>query len=381
VDTNESCCWGILGAADIVRKNWQAIHRSGNGHLKAIASRSGDRAATLIKNCQQCVPVEHPVSSVEGYDKLLADPEIDAVYIPLPTRIRDRWAKAAIAAGKHLLLEKPCATSASNLADVIADARARNLQFMDGVMFTHSKRFRGLMDAIHRQRVIGDVRRITSQFSFFANQDWAQSNIRGNSNLEPFGALGDLGWYSIRIILAANGERLPNRVSGRVLQSFRHEQADDPVPLEFEGSLLFDNQVSASLYCSFVTQNQQWTHLSGTEGFISLDDFTLPYCGRKPRFEVVKSQFVKESCDFNMHRNEQVVEFDESANSGFDSQEANLFREFNSCVLSGNIDSVWPTASLNTQMVMDALMTSAGQDRPIALDPAISVECQNRFIC
>ena len=365
METKQSCCWGILGAADIVRKNWQAIYQTGNGYLKAIASRNRDRAAALIDDCQNSVPVQHNVDAVEGYENLLADPEIHAVYIPLPTGIRDQWTMAAIEAGKHVMIEKPCSLSANKLKTIIESAVSKNLQVMDGVMFAHSSRFGGLMDAIHGQRVIGNVRRIVSQFSFFGGEDWAQDNIRCKSHMEPFGALGDLGWYCIRIIMAAMGDAMPEQVTGHAIQTYKHADADGSVPIEFEGTLLFSNHVSASMYCSFVTQHQQWTHISGTEGFISIDDFTLPYSGRKPRFEIVKSEFVTDGCDFNMHRNNQLVEFEESANSAADSQETRLFRDFNECVLSGTVDSEWPKMSLNTQIVLDALMQSAMENQRI----------------
>ena len=363
----QSCCWGILGAADIARKNWQAIARSGNGHIKAVASRSSDRAAALISTCEKSVPFEQQVQPVEGYENLLADPKIDAVYIPLPTVVRDHWATAAIEAGKHVLIEKPCSTSAQQLRKIIDAAAARNLQVMDGVMFTHSKRFAGLMDAIHKERVVGDVRRIASQFTFCADSEWASSNIRCNSRFEPFGALGDLGWYSIRIALAAMGEKLPVQVIGRSLKTHQHPDADQSVPIEFDGTLIFEGNVTASLYCSFTAELQQWTNISGSEGQITIEDFVLPFHGRPPQFEIVKSRFNTETCDFIMHRQGQIVSFDETANSAADSQEAQLFRDFNNCVLSGTADSLWPKASINTQIVLDALLHSAKEDRPIEL--------------
>lgn len=355
----ETCCWGILGAASIARKNWQAILHSGNGTLKAVASRSQDRAAEFIADCEKSVPFPAQVQAVEGYETLLADPEIDAVYIPLPTAIRDRWAMAAIEAGKHVLIEKPCSSSADNLRDLIEAAKSRNLQVMDGLMFAHSQRYAAFVEAIHTQRQIGDVRRIASQFSFNGGDDF-DGNIRCDSRMEPFGALGDLGWYCIRICLAAAGG-MPEKVTGRTLQSFQHPDADRAVPLEFEGSLRFANNVTASIYCSFVTEIQQWTNISGSEGFIAINDFVLPYHAEKPHFEIVKSEFVIETCDFEMHRNGNVVSFDEAPNSGTDSQEAALFRDFNNCVISGKINDAWPNASLQTQRVMDAMLLSANE--------------------
>ena len=370
MEQKRSCCWGIMGAADIARKNWQAILHSGNGYVKSVASRNLENAAALIADCELSVPFPAPVQPIAGYQNLLSDPEIDAVYIPLPTVIRDQWAFAAIEAGKHVLIEKPCSQSADNLKKLIETAQSKNLQVMDGVMFTHTNRFAALMDVIHRQRSIGKVRRIASQFSFCADQEWASSNIRCDSRLEPFGALGDLGWYCIRIALAAMGDTLPEQVIGNAIQTFQHPDAEDSVPTEFEGTLLFANNVTASFYCSFITELQQWTNVSGTEGYVAIEDFVLPFHDRQPCFEIFKSEFVTRSCDFNMHRKGQTFSFDESPNSGVDSPEANLFRDFGDCVLNRNTDSNWSTASLKTQIVMDALMHSArNRQEPTDVSP------------
>lgn len=357
----KQCCWGILGAAEIARKNWQAIQLSGNGFLKAVASRSKDRAASFIADCEKSAPFHQPVEAIEGYENLLADPDIQAVYLPLPTALRDHWTHAAIDAGKHVLIEKPCSLNASILSEILDAAKTKNLQVMDGVMYAHSQRFQQLMTTIHQQKSIGDLHRISSQFSFFTDQDWAKSNIRGNANLEPFGALGDLGWYCIRISLDAMNGQMPIQVSARALQTYQHENADDPVPIELEGTLIFDHNVSAGFYCSFVTQLQQRIAISGSEGLISMDDFVLPFHRRKPQFEIIRSELVTHSCDFNMHRNGELHQFDETANSSSNAQESQLFRQFNTLVLEGKTDLKWPSISLNTQRVLDGLMQSIRQ--------------------
>lgn len=321
----------------------------------------------MIAECQESAPFPNQVQAIKGYEDLLADPEIDAVYIPLPTVIRDKWAMAAIEAGKHVLIEKPCSQNLEHLKQIVAAAEVKNLQVMDGVMFVHTNRFAGLTDAIHKSNAVGEVRRIASQFSFHGGDEFISDNIRCDSRIEPFGALGDLGWYCIRMSLAAMDDAMPQSVHGRIIQSHKHPDADAAVPIEFEGTMTFEKNVTASIYCSFVTELQQWTNISGSEGNITIEDFVLPYHGRKPQFDVTKSDYIQQACNSTMNRNAETLSFAEAPNSAPDSQEAKLFREFNTCVLSGKPNPQWPQASLNTQTVMDALMQSAREQRSVTL--------------
>ena len=110
-----------MGAANIARKNWQAIRNSGNGTVVAVASRDLARAKQFLNECQQDAPMEGPGSAYGSYDALLRDPNIDAVYIPLPTGIRKGWVMRAAEAGKHVLCEKPCARSVAELTEMIRD--------------------------------------------------------------------------------------------------------------------------------------------------------------------------------------------------------------------------------------------------------------------
>ena len=353
------CKWAFLGAATIARKNWQAVFHSGNGFVGTVASRSVERAQDFIDACQQHVAFESPVAAVEGYEAALQDDSIDAVYIPLPTGVRGRWAKAALEAGKHVLIEKPCSTSAEELRELIAIAKANDLQLMDGVMFTHSQRFASLMELVHRRKEIGAVRRVTSQFSFFADEAWVKNDIRGNANFEPFGSLGDLGWYCIRLALAMADDALPVRVNGNAIQTHRHPDANEAVPIEFDATLFFPNGLTSSFYCSFVTELQQWASISGTKGYVSIQDFALPYHDQKTRFEIVKSEFVTDSCNFEMSRNGECREFDEPSDSAVGAQESLVFRDFNQCVVENKVDDSWAGHSLRTQIVMDALLKSS----------------------
>src|SRR5687767_3389144 len=109
------CRWGILGTANIARKNWQAIRLAGNSQLVAVASRSGERASQFIAECQANVPHDPPPQPCASYAELLARKDIDAVYIPLPTGIRPEWVIRAAEAKKHVLCEKPCGTTAADM--------------------------------------------------------------------------------------------------------------------------------------------------------------------------------------------------------------------------------------------------------------------------
>src|SRR4051812_24006554 len=109
--------WGILSTAQIARKNWSAIHHSGNGTVVAVASRDVARSRNFIAECQAHAPMQATPRALGSYEELLAAKDVDAVYIPLPTGLRKEWVLRAAAAGKHIVCEKPCAVSAADLEE------------------------------------------------------------------------------------------------------------------------------------------------------------------------------------------------------------------------------------------------------------------------
>jgi predicted dehydrogenase len=356
--TDHKCRFGILGAANIARKNWQAILNSGNSTLTAVASRDPDRAEQFITECQGQVPFD-PTPRATTYNELLASPDIDAVYIPLPTGLRKEWVEKAAAAGKHVLCEKPCAANATDLAEMIAVCHKHNVQFMDGVMFMHSQRLPAIRKVLDEGTSVGQLRRIASQFSFFGGEEFEAGNIRVKGDLEPLGCLGDLGWYTIRFTLWVLGYQMPTHVSGRILSSVRDSGVD--IPLEFSAELIFDGGVSASFYNSFQTEHQEWAHVSGTKGSLYVPDFVLPHCGNEAGFIVSNPKFVADGCRFDMQDHSRRIAVPESSNNAPDSQETNMIRRFAELCLSGKPDPHWPEISLKTQQVMDACLASAHQ--------------------
>ena len=356
--TEKKCRWGILGSAGIAQKNWQSIHHAENAELLAVASRDQAKAQDFIARCSAQVPHVNAPQALGSYEELLAREDIDAIYLPLPTGLRPEWALKVAEAGKHLLCEKPCGTSLQQVEEIVAACDRAGVQFMDGVMFMHSDRLNKVREVIEDGTTIGKLRRINTQFSFCAPDEFLTENIRMHSDLEPHGCLGDLGWYTLRFILWVMNYATPKAVTGRLLNSSGRSDSPYPVPTEFSGQLFFE-EVSASFYCSFLTEHQQLAHISGSKGNLRIDDFVLPYFGNRLGFNSSNAVFDCDICDFRMERHEQIHQVDEYASSHPSSQETNLFRNFSGLVLGGTPDPHWPKITLLTQKLMMACMESA----------------------
>ena len=351
--------WGILGAAQIARKNWMAISHTGNSTVTAVASRDLERGRKFIAECQAEAPMAKTPEAFARYEDLIASPAVDAVYIPLPTGVRKEWVVRAAAAGKHVLCEKPCALSVADLSEMI-DVCARNqVQFMDGVMFMHSGRLVRLREVLDDGKSIGKVRRIASAFTLAAPPEFFNDNIRASSQLEPFGCLGDLGWYCIRLALWAMKWQMPRQVSGRILSQIQSSPGQEPVPTEFSGELLFDDGVSSSFYCSFITEVQEWAHISGTRGYLQFPDFVLPFNGDEVGFEVCRNTFSAKESDLGILSVTNRLTVAEHSQNHPTAQATNMFRNFSNQVLSGQLNPTWPDIALKTQQVMGASLDAA----------------------
>ncbi|WP_256976643.1 Gfo/Idh/MocA family protein [Streptomyces sp. CS113] len=147
---------GVLGCADIaVRRMLPALSSQPLVDLVAVASRGLDRAREVAGRfgCE----------AVEGYARLLARPDIDAVYIPLPTALHAEWAVRALESGKHVLCEKPCATGPREAAQVVRAARERGLLVMESFMFLHHRQHARVRELV-RDGAIGRLREVTAVF-------------------------------------------------------------------------------------------------------------------------------------------------------------------------------------------------------------------------
>ncbi len=355
----ETLRWGILSTAGIARKNWEAIRNSGNGTITAVASRDAAKAQQFIDECQAEVPFDEVPRAIGSYDEIVTADDVDAVYIPLPTGLRKEWVIKAANAGRHVMCEKPCAVSHGDLVEMTEACASNHVQFMDGIMYMHSDRMPKLRAALDDPANVGRITRIASAFSFCAPPEFLAGNIRLSSDLEPAGCLGDLGWYTIRATLFVMNYEMPKSLRATMLSSAARADSPDQVPTELSAELFFENGISATFYNSFLTNHQQWLHVSGDKGNIRLDDLVLPYPDGELDFHVNNAQFVIEGCKFTMEKHLRREFVPEPGGNDPAAQETKLFRNFADLALGGTPNPFWAEASLKTQAILDACLESA----------------------
>lgn len=338
--------WGILSTARIGRRNWRAMRDSGVASLVAVASRDLEKAGQFIHEMQGEAPwPECPLAS--NYEELLANPAVDAVYIPLPTGLRKEWVIRAARAGKHVLCEKPCAVSAEDLQEMIDACRQHRVHFMDGVMFMHDPRLSALREILDEGVQVGALRRISSAFSFLGDAEFMGSNIRGQVALEPTGCLGDLGWYCLRAALWVMRWEMPQRVSGRTLSSVLDRDGNEAIT-DFAADLDFAGGVSGNFHCSFLAPEQQWLNISGTAGSIRVADFVSPAVENDTDWELDYQRVPR-------------------CAGGWMSHEARMFARFAAEIADASLACNWGEISWKTQVLLDACHESARSGRPLFL--------------
>jgi predicted dehydrogenase len=345
--------FGFLSTANIGRKNWKSVFYSGNSVVTAVASRNLERGHKFIKELQAEAPFETLPVALSSYEELIASKNVDAVYIPLPTGLRKEWVLRAAKAGKHVICEKPCGLNSTDVQKMISACKKNRVQFMDGVMFVHNPRMNRIRKILDDGKSIGQIKRITSNFSFHMDENVYGKNVRINSALEPAGCLGDLGWYNIRFSLWVMNWKLPREVRGRILSQRRAQKNLAPVPLDFSGELIFDGGASANFYCSFIAQYQNWVHVSGTQGQLRVDDF-------------VHSTGDPETV-FQLNQKEVRVKYLGAFAKDL-AQATVMVRNFSNQIHSGKLNDEWPMWALATQKVLDACLESAQNNgRPVKL--------------
>jgi predicted dehydrogenase len=259
VTAGEPVRWGVIGCADIaVRKVIPALQASTSGDVLAVASRGDERARSTAARLG--IP-----RAYGSYDALLADPEVEAVYIPLPNHLHREWTVRAAEAGKHVLCEKPLALSADEARQMIDACAAGGVLLMEAFMYRlHPmwRRVRTLVD----DGTIGELLAIQSFFSY-RNVD--PTNIR---NIAAFGggAVMDIGCYPINVARWMFDAE-PDGVAATV-----RRDPDFGTDVLTSAVLDFDGR-QASFTCSTQIEDHQRVDLVGTAGRLVVEiPFNIP---------------------------------------------------------------------------------------------------------
>ncbi len=246
--------WGVLSTAKIgIEKVLPAMQQGSHCEIIGMASRNLELAQKTAQRLG--------ISKVYGsYEELLADPEIDAVYNPLPNHLHVPWSIKALEAGKHVLCEKPIGLTATEGQELVEAAKKYpHLKVMEAFMYRHHPQWQKTR-ALVRAGKIGELRTIQSFFSYF-NTD--PDNIRNMPGIGG-GGLYDIGCYTVsypRFIFEAE----PKRVCGLV-------EYDPEFKTDRLASAMLDFGTGTSTFtCSTQLSSYQRTNIFGTEGRIEIE--------------------------------------------------------------------------------------------------------------
>jgi predicted dehydrogenase len=252
--------WGILSTANIARaKVVPGMRKAASCEVVAVGSR--DVAAATDFAQELGIPRAHG-----SYEELLADPEVDGVYIPLPNHMHLEWTIAAARAGKHVLCEKPLAMTAADAERMVEACEAAGVRLMEAFMYRLHPSWVAVRELLAAGQ-IGRLQTVQSWFSYF-NDDPA--NIR-NIHEAGGGALFDIGCYCVNLSRMLFGAE-PERVEASILRD-----PDMEIDVLTSALLVFPGGGTATFTCSTRSESDQRVHIYGTEGRISIGiPFNIP---------------------------------------------------------------------------------------------------------
>lgn len=255
---NDTIRWGVLGNATIARKCMlPAISKSRNGNVRILGSQRPKESAEQLKS--QGIALDRVV---EGYQAVIDDPAVDAIYLPLPNHLHASWTICALNAGKHVLCEKPIACNAREAGEMAAAARANGRFLMEALMYRFHPRSRQIKERVDRGD-IGRPKLVQAAFTFRMDEETLARGENARLIPEGGGALLDVGCYAVSTARWLMG-REPRAVLGMAARQ------ENGVDLLFTGMLDFGGQALASFEAGFITALQQTFRVVGDRGAIEL---------------------------------------------------------------------------------------------------------------
>ncbi|QTK81109.1 aldo/keto reductase [Agrobacterium tumefaciens] len=282
--TEQPIRWGIIGPGTIARTFADGIAHSRTGRLEAIATRNPDKPGLAQAFAGARI--------VKGYDALLADPDIDAVYIATPHTGHAEWAIKAIRAGKNVLVEKPIALSAYDADAIFHEAKKAGVFAGEAYMYRLHPQTAKLLELV-KARAVGDIRIIRSSFGF--NMGSFRADHRLFANETAGGGILDVGGYPVSMVRMIAGTvdgkpfAEPEKVAGaaHLGQSGVDEWAS--------AVLKFANGIVAEVSCSIMAAQDNVLRIIGSEGRIEVKDFWFAagHKGGTGRIDIVKGDKVE----------------------------------------------------------------------------------------
>jgi len=284
--------------------------------------------------------------------------------------LHKEWVLKALRAKKHVLLEKPVALSAADYLEMLNTAKQTHKYLLDGTMFVHSPRMAKLLDVVSDESTFGKIQKIEAEFTFLGTSEFWSGNVRVKKDADPFGCIGDLGWYCIRfaqLVFSKSGKKATSAEVTHVKMN------DEYVPLEATCVVNFDGLI-LSFYCSFNKEITNVATVYGEKRKAFVHRFVLPPDEPKIHIEVS-----------DVHSDNAVIEKVEAINEP--RQQVLMWKNF--ARISKGIDATanekeikgWGVSDLSmegdslalvtleNQMILDALMKSAnagGKSVPVS---------------
>jgi xylose dehydrogenase (NAD/NADP) len=255
--------WGILSTAHINAKVLRGAALSPDVSVVAVGSRDGGRSREFAS--------EWGIARAYGsYDEVLADSDVEAVYIPLPNSMHHPWTMRSLEAGKHVLCEKPYTRHAAEVTVAFDEAEQRNLVLSEAFMFRHHPHIKALVELV-RSGGLGRLRLISGAFSGHTDNP---NDVRLDPGLDG-GSLMDVGVYPLSASRLLAGE--PIAVTAQQVTGATG------VDVSFAATLRFDDDVLAHFDSAFHVADRSYLEVVGSEGRVEVSD---PWHGTQPALTV-----------------------------------------------------------------------------------------------
>lgn len=261
--------WGMLGTGRIARRFAHALRSSASERVLAVASRDRERSGAFARELR----VER---AYDSYDALLDDPQVEVVYIALPASMHAEWTIAAARAGKHVLCEKPLATSPTEAEEMFGAARQAGVRLMEAMMYRFHPQTLQVQELL-AQGAIGEVRQVQASFTVRVSDP-------ANTRLIPElggGALFDVGCYCVNLARMAIGAA-PERVSALA------QWAPSGVDESLLATMGHPGGAISQIACSLSATRNNLGRIVGSQGIIEVDEIFTPPSDRPTRLRVLR---------------------------------------------------------------------------------------------